>query len=96
MHWRAGVIMHQGRAGGGPRKGVLVRQRCAEEVCLRVSVRGGRHWVAIWSVPAKPFGRIDCLEIGQVELTDRSQRVSGSTVLKVVRQGLQPRGILCL
>jgi hypothetical protein len=40
MHWRAGVIMHQGRAGGGPRKGVLVRQRCAEEVCLRVSVRG--------------------------------------------------------
>ena len=38
MHWRAGVIMHQGRAGGGPRKGASGRTEM--EVCLRVSVRG--------------------------------------------------------
>ena len=63
-----------------------------EEKCIR----GEGRWVAVWSVPAKPFGRIDCLEIGQVEFTDRAECVSGSTVLKVVRQGLQPCGILCL
>jgi hypothetical protein len=58
-------------------------------------MRGLEALGAVWSVAAKSSGRVDCREIGQVELTDRSQRVRG-TVLKVVRQGPQPYGALRL
>jgi hypothetical protein len=51
---------------------------------------------AEWSVPAKSSRWVDCLKLGQVELADCPQSISGGAVLQVVRQCFQPDGVLRL
>ena len=49
-----------------------------------------------WSVPAKSSRRFGGLKLGQVELADCPQSISGGAILQVVRQRFQPDGVLRL
>ncbi len=45
------------------------------------------------SVPAEPSWRVDCLEVGEIEFTDRLQRLGGGAFMQAGRQCFQPGGI---
>ena len=49
-----------------------------------------------WSVSAEAARRLDCLEVGEIEIADCLQRICGSGVLQTGRQRFQPGGILSL
>jgi hypothetical protein len=53
-------------------------------------------WAILCSITAEAPWRFDRLEFGEIELDNRAQRVGERTVLLVVRQRVQPAGILGL
>jgi len=65
-------------------------------VGLDASHRCKPFWLVGCSIPIEAARRHDRLKLAEIEFADRAQRFGGRRILKVVRQALQPGGILSL